>query len=97
MQGIDETENLLSEVNMRVKKATNDLPAVVNVTQRARDACADLKPLTEPMTPEELQERAEMIDRVVRARNKLQLLRNRTTALQEALTLFKKQRCAMRA
>jgi hypothetical protein len=91
-----EAENLLSEINMPRKKSNNALTSA-NVMQRARDACADLKPLTDPMTEEELQQRAEMIDKVIRARRKLQLLRDRTQALKDALGRFKTQRDAIRA
>jgi hypothetical protein len=82
---------------MPLKNAANDVLAAVNVMQRARDACADLKPLDHPMTDEELQQRAEMIDKVIRARRKLQLLRDRAEALEGALGRFKSRREAMRA
>jgi hypothetical protein len=82
---------------MPKKKAANDVLAAVNIMQRARDACADLKPLTHPMTPEELQQRAEMIDKVIRARRKLQLLRDRAEALEGALGRFRARREAIRA
>lgn len=76
---------------MRTKKAGNDVLAMKTIMQR------DLKPLTEPMTAEELQERAGMVDRVIRARRKLELLRNRKEALEEALSRFKTRQDAIRA
>lgn len=82
---------------MPTKKTASEPLISVAIEQRARDACSDLKPLTDPMTPEELQERAAMIGRVIRARHKLQLLRNRTETLKAALQRFKTQRDAMRA
>ncbi|MEO6689932.1 MAG: hypothetical protein ABIS07_02695 [Dokdonella sp.] len=49
------------------------------------------------MTDRELHRRAEMIEKVIRARRKLQLLRDRTQALESALGRFKARREAMRA
>ncbi|MEO7324503.1 MAG: hypothetical protein ABIW82_06715 [Dokdonella sp.] len=82
---------------MPAKRSSNAPLISVAIEKRARDACSDLKPLTDPMTPEELQARAEMADRVIRARQKLQLLRNRTDALKTALQRFQTQRDAMQA
>jgi hypothetical protein len=82
---------------MPIRKTADDVLAAVNVMQRARDACADLKPLTQPMTEDELEERARMIDKVIRARRKLQLLRDRAEALEHALGRFKSRRAAIRA
>jgi BMFP domain-containing protein YqiC len=77
---------------MRMKKTTGkDVLAMKTVMQR------DLKPLTEPMTPEELQQRADMVERLIRARRKLELLRNRKEALEDALNRFKTRQEAIRA
>ena len=82
---------------MSVKNAANDVLAAVTVLERARDASERLRPLTAPMTKLELAQRAEMIAKVIRARSKLQQLRNRAEALEGALDRFKARREAMRA
>jgi BMFP domain-containing protein YqiC len=82
---------------MSVKNAASDVMAAVNVMQRARDVSANLRPLDTPMSEHELAQRAAMIAKVIRARSKLQQLRNRAEALEEALDRFKARRAAMRA
>ncbi|MEP7043910.1 MAG: hypothetical protein ABI843_12670 [Dokdonella sp.] len=82
---------------MTVKNAAADVLAAVSVLERARAASLHLNPLSEPMTAAELQQRADMIDKVIRARSKLQQLRNRAEALEGALVRFKQRREAMRA
>ncbi|MEO7430557.1 MAG: hypothetical protein ABIR62_00635 [Dokdonella sp.] len=81
---------------MPVQNAAATVMAAVSVLQEARSACADLHPLSFPMTDRELQQRAEMIDKIIRARRKLQLLRDRAEALEDALGRFKARREAMR-
>ncbi|MEO7325485.1 MAG: hypothetical protein ABIW82_11715 [Dokdonella sp.] len=49
------------------------------------------------MTDRELHQHAEMIDKVIRAGRKLQLLRDRAQALERALGRFKARREAKRA
>jgi hypothetical protein len=82
---------------MTVKNAASDVLAAVNVLQHARRACADLKPLGSPMTVAELEQRAQIIDTVVRTRKLLQLLQGRAGDLEFALERFKARREAMRA
>jgi hypothetical protein len=82
---------------MSVKNAATNVMAAVSVMERARDACANLRPLSSPMTLRELEQRAEMIAKVIRARAKLQQLRNRAEVLESALIRFKARREAMRA
>jgi BMFP domain-containing protein YqiC len=82
---------------MSVKNAVSDVMAAVNVMQRARDVSTKLSPLTSPMSEHELAQRATMIAKVIRARSKLQQLRNRAEALEGALDRFKARRAAMRA
>ena len=77
---------------MIAKNAAADVLAAVSVMTHAQEACARLNPLNVPMTMLELQQRAEMIDRVIRARSKLQQLRNRAEALEGALARFKARR-----
>jgi hypothetical protein len=61
----------------------------VNLLQHARSACDQLNPLGTPMTLAELQQRAQIVDSVIRARQKLQLLRNRAIELENAVERFK--------
>jgi hypothetical protein len=82
---------------MTVKNAAGDVLAAVNVLQHARKACAELKPLGSPLTQAELEQRAQIIDTVVRTRRLLQLLQRRADDLEAALDRFKARREAMRA
>jgi hypothetical protein len=74
---------------MKMRTATLDAAAAINLLRHARDACDQLNPLGTPMTMAELQQRAEIIDSVIRARTKLELLRDRAVKLQEAVEQFK--------
>jgi len=56
---------------MTVKNAAANVLAAVKVMHHAKTACAKLNPLSEPLTLLELQQRADMIDKVIRARSKL--------------------------
>lgn len=69
----------------------------INSLRDAKDVCANLKPMAMEMTQRELEQRAEVIEKVIRARRKLQLLRDRAETLQSALDRFKARREAMRA
>ena len=82
---------------MTMKNAAADVLAAVSVMTHAQTACARLNPLSAPMTMHELQQRAEMIDKVIRARTKLAHLRNRAAALEDALARFKARREGQRA
>ena len=82
---------------MTVKNAAADVLVAVSVMSHAQRVCAQLNPLGVPMTLRQLEQRAEMIDTVIRARSKLQQLRNRAEALEGALTRFKARREAKRA
>ena len=77
---------------MTVRNAAADVLAAVSVMTHARAACERLNPLGVPMTLRELEQRAEMIDKVIRARTKLRQLRNRAAAIEEALARFKARR-----
>ena len=59
---------------MTAKNAASDVLVAVNVLQHAREACANLKPLGSRMTTAELEQRARIIDTVVRTRRLLRLL-----------------------
>ena len=69
----------------------------INALREAKDVCANLKPMAMEMTQQELEQRAEVIEKVIRARRKLQQLRDRAETLQNALDRFKARREAMRA
>jgi hypothetical protein len=79
---------------MTIKNAAADVLAAVSVMSHASRASARLNPLSRPMSMLELQQRADMIDKVIRARAKLEQLRNRAAALEDALTRFKARRTA---
>ncbi len=74
---------------MKMRTATLDAAAAVNLLKHARSVCDQLNPLGTPMTMAELQQRAQIVDSVIRARAKLQLLRNRAVALEDAVERFK--------
>jgi len=82
---------------MTVKNAAANVLAAVNVMHHAKSACAKLNPLSAPLTLLELQQRADMIDKVIRARSKLLQLRNRAAMLEDALARFKARREAKAA
>jgi hypothetical protein len=79
----------LENENMKMRTATLDAAAAVNLLKHARSVCDQLNPLGTPMTMAELQQRAQIVDSVIRARAKLQLLRNRAIALESAVERFK--------
>ena len=82
---------------MTVRNAAADVLAAVSVMQHASVISQRLNPLSDPMTLLELQQRADMIDKVIRARSKLQQLRNRAAMLEDALARFKARREAKAA
>ena len=57
---------------MKMRTATLDAAAAVNLLKHARSVCDQLNPLGTPMTMAELQQRAQIVDSVIRARTKLQ-------------------------
>lgn len=67
----------------------------VNVLEGARDACVNLKPMAMHMTDKELQQRAEVVAHVIRARDKLKLISQRADQLKSDLDRFKARRQAM--
>lgn len=82
---------------MNTKNAAVDVLAAVEVLQHARAACANLKPLSYPLSGLELQQRAQIIDTVIRTRRLLKHLQTRSDDLEDALSRFKQRREAMRA
>lgn len=81
---------------MNVRTATLDAAAAVDLLRRAQVASGQLAPLDTPMTDSELRQRAEIIDRVMRARAKLERLRNRAVELEDALARYKARRGDLR-
>lgn len=82
---------------MSIQNATARPKAAATILTSARTACTHLNPIGFPKTDRELHQRAEMIEKVIRARRKLQQLRDRAQALECALGRFKACREAMRA
>ncbi len=60
--------------------------------QRITAICADLMPLASLMTDEQLHQRAQVIHAALRARHRMQALRDRAAALNDALVRFKSRR-----
>jgi hypothetical protein len=79
---------------MKMRSATLDAAAAIDLLNHARSVCGQLNPLGTEMTIEELRQRAEIVDSVIRARSKLQLLRDRALALEGALDRFKQRKAA---
>ncbi|MEO6687998.1 MAG: hypothetical protein ABIS07_08190 [Dokdonella sp.] len=78
---------------MKMRSATVDAAAAIALLNHARSVCSHLDPLGPELTIEELRQRAEIVDSVIRARNKLRLMRDRAIAIEQALDRFK-SRCA---
>ena len=70
--------------------------SAISVLERAKAACMNLKPMACQMTEQELQQRAEIVAHVIRARNKLQLIKDRADSLRGDLDRFKARRQAMK-
>ena len=82
---------------MTLKNAAADFMAAISLMNRAQDACRNLRPLSCALTLAELHGRAEIVARVIRARAQLQLLCDRSRALETAVMRFKEQQAAIRA
>lgn len=82
---------------MTVKNTTVDVLAAVEVLQQARAACANLKPRGCPMSAQELEQRAKIIDMVICTRRLLKQLQTHADDLGSAQERFKAPREAMRA
>jgi hypothetical protein len=77
---------------MKMRSATLDPAAAIDLLNHARAVCDQLNPLGSEMSVDELRQRAEIVDSVIRARNKLQLMRDRAIAVEDALERFKRSR-----
>lgn len=82
---------------MPTRNAAAIVGAAVPLPQNARASGRHLRAHDFPLTDRELHQHAEMIDKVIRAGRKLQLLRDRAQALERALGRFKARREAKRA
>jgi len=82
---------------MQAMNAAKNVLAAVAVMERARGACANLRPLGVPMTQAELEHRARVIAAVVNASRKLQQLRDRAVSLEHALARFKARKAELAA
>ena len=82
---------------MGVNTNLRNVVLAIDSLRGAQNACMNLKPLAMEMTDQEIRQRAEVIEKVIRARSKLQQLRDRAETLQGALDRFKAKREAMRA
>lgn len=70
--------------------------SAISMLERTKDVCVNLKPMGCPMTDLELQQRADVIAQVIRARSKLQMIKDRADALRCDLERFKARRQAMK-
>ncbi|MEO7325362.1 MAG: hypothetical protein ABIW82_11090 [Dokdonella sp.] len=70
--------------------------SAISILEHAKDVCVNLKPMGCPMTELELQQRADVIAHVIRARSKLQLIKDRADQLKGDLDRFKARRQAMK-
>lgn len=82
---------------MPIQNAAASAIAAATIVKNARAARTHSHSPGFPMTDLELHKKTEMIEKVIRARRKLQLLRDRAQALESALGRFKARREAMRA
>jgi hypothetical protein len=82
---------------MTVKNAAVDVLAAVEVLQHARVACSNLRPLGYPLSEQELEQRARIIDTVIRTRRLLKQLQTRTDDLGDAGVRFEQRREAISA
>ncbi len=82
---------------MQPPNAAGNLMTAVAMIERPRRASTQRKPMHVQMTGAELAQGVAVIESVIRARRKLQLLRNRAEALESALARFKQRREAQRA
>lgn len=82
---------------MTIQNAAASVMAAVPVSRHVHAVRRQLRALNFPLSDREVHLHAEMIEKVIRARRKLQLLRDRAQALESALGRFKARREAMRA
>lgn len=70
-------------------------PSTADAVQRVRDACG-FRPLDTELTRAELEHRAALVTKLVRTRQAVERLRERTRTLQNDLDRFKQRRAALR-
>jgi hypothetical protein len=74
---------------MSMKKASADAKVAVSSLQAIGEICADLSPLSMPMSDEQIRQRADLIRSVIQTRQQMLLFRDRANALAEALERFR--------
>ncbi|MEO5558754.1 MAG: hypothetical protein ABIO49_03275 [Dokdonella sp.] len=82
---------------MTHQNAAASVMAAVRVSQNVHAVRSQQRVLNFPLSDREVHLHAQMIEKVIRARRKLQLLRDRAQALEGALGRFKARREARRA
>lgn len=82
---------------MSMREATTRARAALTALENMKSICADLAPLDTPMTPEQLQQRAQLIHGILKTRQQMQLLRDRAIHLNEALQRFRARRAELDA
>jgi hypothetical protein len=70
-------------------------PSTADAVQRVRDSC-DFRSLDSRLTREELEHRAALVTKLLRTRQAVERLRERTRDLQSNLDRFKQRRAALR-
>ncbi len=77
---------------MSMQQAAVNARAAVNALQNVTVICRNLVPLSAPMDEEQLRQRARLIHSVLRARQQMELLRNRAITLASSLDRFRLRR-----
>jgi hypothetical protein len=77
---------------MSMREATLKAQAALTALENMKTICADLAPLDTPMSPQQLEQRAQLIHGILRTRQQMQLLRDRAVNLGEALQRFRQRR-----
>jgi hypothetical protein len=77
---------------MSMREATLKAQAALTALENMKTICADLAPLDTPMSPLQLEQRAQLIHGILRTRQQMQLLRDRAVNLGEALQRFRQRR-----
>ena len=77
---------------MSMREATRKAQAALAALENMKTICADLAPLDTPMSAQQLEQRAQLIHGILRTRQQMQLLRDRSVKLGEALQRFRQRR-----
>lgn len=77
---------------MSMQQAVTNARAAINTLHGVTAICRNLAPLEMPMDDEQLRQRAKLIHAVLRARQQMELLRNRAVDLASSLERFRARR-----